>query len=197
MPRSDRHVFAHSDADAAGSSVVSTPTTSRNATPTPVTPEQSSASEMTSEVSRQESAFIVTPRAWPGSSMSSALGHSGALRESDPLAALVSSFPVPPVAEEDVLVRLQQMLRPLDGQHLFSLYSSKLGPPPDRPLPPLPPARLNPEPRPDVEPAKLSTDTLDLALRYASPLQPTCVSGEGTSSFTVSCSISMVRVSRS
>lgn len=186
MSQSDRHLFAHSDPDRAGRSVASTPTASRTATPTSVTPEQSDAFGMASRASGQESTFISTPRAWPRSrSTTVASGRSGAARESDPLAVLFASFPVPPVTEEDMLLRLERMLRPANGRHLFNLRPSNLRPPPDHPLPPLPPIPRDLEPSLDFEPAKLHTDALGLALTYAPPFRPTRDSGEATSSFTV------------
>ncbi|KAG0662688.1 hypothetical protein C6P46_003192 [Rhodotorula mucilaginosa] len=185
MSQSDRHLFAHSDPDRAGRSVASTPTASRTATPTSVTPEQSDAFGMASRASGQESTFISTPRAWPRSrSTTVASGRSGAARESDPLAVLFASFPVPPVTEEDMLLRLERMLRPANGRHLFNLRPSNLRPPPDHPLPPLPPIPRDLEPSLDFEPAKLHTDALGLALTYAPPFRPTRDSGEATSSFT-------------
>lgn len=177
MPQSEWHAAAHSDANAADSSVASTPTASRTATPTPVTPDQSSAFEMAGRASGQESSVIVTPRARPRSSTSAASAHSGALRDSDPLAVLVASFPVPPVVKEGVLVRLEQMLRPRNGRHLFNLCPSGLGPPPDCPLPPLPPALGSPDRSSEVEQVKQHTDALGLALTYASPLESTADPG--------------------
>ncbi len=188
MPQSEWHAAAHSDANAADSSVASTPTASRTATPTPVTPDQSSAFEMAGRASGQESSVIVTPRARPRSSTSAASAHSGALRDSDPLAVLVASFPVPPVVKEGVLVRLEQMLRPRNGRHLFNLCPSGLGPPPDCPLPPLPPALGSPDRSSEVEQVKQHTDALGLALTYASPLESTADPGSSdpTSLLTVS-----------
>ncbi|KWU42994.1 hypothetical protein RHOSPDRAFT_26634 [Rhodotorula sp. JG-1b] len=185
MPQSDRHLYAHAEADVAGSSVASTPTTSRTATPTPVTPEQAGTFGMASQAGGQQSPFIVTPRARPRSSTSAASGHSGTSKESDPLAVLFASFPVPPVTEEDMLLRLERSLRLENGRNLFNLRPSNSGPPPDRPIPPLPPIRPETDSSPEVEPAKQHTDALGLALTYASQLQRTGDSGEATSSLTV------------
>ena len=185
MPQSDRHLYAHAEADVAGSSVASTPTTSRTATPTPVTPEQAGTFGMANQAGGQQSPFIVTPRARPRSSTSAASGHSGTSKESDPLAVLFASFPVPPVTEEDMLLRLERSLRLENGRNLFNLRPSNSGPPPDRPIPPLPPIRPETDSSPEVEPAKQHTDALGLALTYASQLQRTGDSGEATSSLTV------------
>lgn len=149
---------------------------------------------MASQAGGEQSPFVVTPRARPRSSTSAASGHSGASRESDPLAVLSASFPIPPVTEEDMLLRLEQMLRPENVRHLYNLRPSNLGPPPARPLPPLPPIRPEPEPSSEVEPAKQHTDALGLALTYASPLQQTGDSGEAATSLTVGAFILSVRI---
>ncbi|GAA5985972.1 hypothetical protein JCM10908_006355 [Rhodotorula pacifica] len=113
------------------------------------------------------------PRDRSGSTASS---RSFASTESNPLAALVSSFPVPPVIEEDTLIRLEEALRFGIPRDLFDLPPPPLGPPPDCPLPPLPSSSPPPSASALRSPPCSSSrreHKLGLPLTYTSPLGST------------------------